>query len=162
MNRKWCFLPFALGIGAWFGLISSAVVATPRGTGETRVDVPRAIHHAKGKFEVAVKPESETRFSLSKVFGGGLVGTSKATMIGDTVANAYVALEKFEGELDGRKGSFLMLHRGFVTKADGMRLDIIIAPDSGTAELAGITGTLAIDIKGKEHFYDLAYSLPAK
>jgi hypothetical protein len=162
MNRKSFFLSCALGIGAVFGLISCATVPTPFGADAINVDVQSAIRHARGEFEVTVKPESDTRFALSKVFTGGLSGTSEATMIGDTVANAYVALEKFEGSLDGRKGGFLMLHRGYESRTDGMRLDIVIAPDSGTGELVGITGTLAIDIKGADHFYDLGYSLPAK
>jgi len=40
-------------------------------------------------------------------------------------------------------------------------LSITIVPDSGTGELAGISGSMAIRIeKGGAHFYDLEYTLP--
>ena len=38
---------------------------------------------------------------------------------------------------------------------------MIIAPDSGTGALQGITGTFEIKIEGGAHLYDLAYTLPA-
>jgi hypothetical protein len=162
MNRKSILLFGLIWIGAGLSLMSSGVIAGPSLANRNDAAVQNEVRHAKGKFEVTMTPESETRFALSKVFTGDLAGTSQATMIGDKVAVAYVALEKFEGELGGHKGSFLMLHRAYLSKAEGMRLDIVIAPDSGTGDLAGITGTLVIDIKGEDHFYDLAYSLPVK
>ena len=44
-------------------------------------------------------------------------------------------------------------------KAD---LQVIVAPDSGTGGLEGITGTLTIRMEGGKHYYDLAYTLPAQ
>jgi len=44
----------------------------------------------------------------------------------------------------------------------GSDLSVAIVPDSGTGALAGITGTLAIDISDGRHFHDLAYALPAR
>lgn len=123
---------------------------------------PAVTRHARGSFTVEMKAESETRYALSKRFAGEMIGTGRATMVGDTTVNAYVALERFEGTLNGRRGGFVLLHRGWISKADGMRLDIVIAPDSGSGELVGISGSLVIEIKGKDHFYDLAYSLPAR
>ena len=35
-----------------------------------------------------------------------------------------------------------------------------MVPDSGTGDLAGIAGTLTIEIEGKAHFYRLEYTLP--
>jgi hypothetical protein len=41
-------------------------------------------------------------------------------------------------------------------------LSVTIVPDSGTGELAGIAGTLGIDIRDGQHFYDLEYTLGAE
>ena len=49
-----------------------------------------------------------------------------------------------------------------MSDAEGMNLDIMVAPNSGTGELKGIRGKLAIEIKGDKHFYDLTYSLPSQ
>jgi hypothetical protein len=40
-------------------------------------------------------------------------------------------------------------------------LSIHVVPDSGTGELAGLTGTLSINIVEGKHFYDFLYSFPA-
>ena len=54
----------------------------------------------------------------------------------------------------------MLLHRGTITKAGVSDLSVIIAPDSGTGALEGITGNFAIKIEGGAHHYDLAYTLP--
>jgi hypothetical protein len=80
-----------------------------------------------------------------------------ATLEGQS--GAYVALERVEGTLDGRHGSFALVHRGLVD--DGAQdLAIIVAPGSGAGELAGLAGTFHLTIEGGEHRYDLEYSLP--
>ena len=49
----------------------------------------------------------------------------------------------------------------FGTMADGkQQLTIVIVPHSGTGQLTGISGTLAIRIENGQHFYDIDYSLP--
>jgi len=40
------------------------------------------------------------------------------------------------------------------------QLVITVVPDSGTGDLAGITGTMTIDIKDGKHFYTFDYLLP--
>jgi hypothetical protein len=40
-------------------------------------------------------------------------------------------------------------------------LNIIVVPDSGTGELAGLAGTMKIRIEGGKHFYDFDYTLAA-
>ena len=52
--------------------------------------------------------------------------------------------------------------RGTIDKAGGADLSVIIAPDSGTGALEGISGSFAITIEGGVHRYDLAYTLPTK
>jgi hypothetical protein len=49
----------------------------------------------------------------------------------------------------------------FATMTRGTpRLDIIVVPDSGTGDLAGLGGTMKIIIaEGGKHFYELDYTL---
>jgi hypothetical protein len=39
-------------------------------------------------------------------------------------------------------------------------LTVKVVPDSATGELAGLSGSLAIDIVDKQHFYRFEYTLP--
>jgi hypothetical protein len=40
-------------------------------------------------------------------------------------------------------------------------LAVVVVPDSGTGELAGLAGTMAIVIEGGRHSSELDYTLPA-
>jgi Protein of unknown function (DUF3224) len=42
------------------------------------------------------------------------------------------------------------------------QLTVTVVPDSASGDLAGLTGTLAIDIVDGEHFYALDYALPGR
>ncbi|SEN53967.1 Protein of unknown function [Sphingomonas gellani] len=133
------------------------------------------MHHATGTFEIVMTPESQapaegdglptSRVGLLKTFAGPVTGTARGTMLAaGTPAPgkpaAYVAVDQFSGTVDGHSGGFVLLHRGTMSATGNAELSIIIAPDSGTGDLAGIAGTLAIEIKGGKHLYDLTYSLP--
>jgi hypothetical protein len=133
-------------------------------------------HHATGSFEVSMTPEAQnaappggiptSRLGLSKKFSGGLDGTTTGTMIAvgtpkPGAAAAYVAIDQFVGKLDGKSGGFVLVHRGTMTKAGSADLQVIVAPDSGTGELEGLTGTLNIRVEGGKHDYDFNYTLPA-
>jgi hypothetical protein len=129
-------------------------------------------HHATGAFEISMTPASPpehegrtatARMLLDKRYFGDLVGTGKGEMLSavtDTQGSAaYVAIERVGGILHGRKGSFVVHHNG--TRSGGAdRLSIDIVPDSGTEELTGISGKLAIKIIDGEHFYEVDYLLP--
>jgi len=41
------------------------------------------------------------------------------------------------------------------------RLTLTVVPDSGTGQLAGLTGAMTIDIVGGKHLYTFEYTLPA-
>ncbi len=127
---------------------------------------------AKGAFEVKLAPVTQTehaggttlgRFTLAKAFHGDLEGTGAGEMLtaGTSVAGSagYVAIERVEGALGGRQGSFVLQHSGSMAHG-GQSLTITVVPDSGTGELTGLAGTMQIDIEGKEHFYRFEYSLP--
>ena len=123
--------------------------------------------HATGTFEVTVTPQPADdsavgRMSLDKQFSGDLVGTSKGIMLamGTAVEGSagYVAMEQVTGNLHGRSGSFALQHSG--TMAHGaQQLSITVVPDSGTGELAGLSGQMAILISDGKHSYDFEYSL---
>lgn len=132
-------------------------------------------HHATGTFEVKITSEGDSpalegglptaRMGLAKTFSGGMTGTAIGTMLSAGVPKpgsfaAYVALDQFHGTVDGKAGGFLLLHRATMTKVGGGEFSVTIAEDSGTGALAGIQGTLAIEIKGGVHHYDLSYTLP--
>jgi hypothetical protein len=68
-------------------------------------------------------------------------------------------MEKVAGTLHGRRGTFALQHSGTMTRG-APQLTITVVPDSGTAELAGLTGKLSITIADGKHSYDFEYSLP--
>lgn len=105
------------------------------------------------------------RSSFTKEFQGDLTGTSTGEMLGamtDTKGSAgYVALERISGTLHGRAGSFVVVHRGLLNRG-ASSLIIEIVPDSGTGELAGISGQLSIEIVERQHYYTIEYTLAAE
>lgn len=132
-------------------------------------------HHASGSFEVKVtqqKPDNSAaetanlgRYSLEKQIHGDLEGTSSGEML--TVATdvknsaGYVAIERVNGTLQGRKGTFALQHSATMTRGTP-DLKISVVPDSGTGQLTGLSGTLNIKIVDGKHFYDFDYTLPAQ
>jgi hypothetical protein len=102
------------------------------------------------------------RMSIDKQFKGDLEATSRGQMLtGSTpIKNSagYVAIERVTGSLKGRKGSFILQHTGMMNRG-APSLVITIVPDSGTEQLEGIRGTMAIKIEGGKHSYDLNYTL---
>ena len=128
---------------------------------------------AKGTFEVKMTPVpadgkptlASGRLTAAKTFQGDLVGTSAGEMwTADTTVKGsagYVAIEKVDGTLNGRRGTFTLLHQGTMRGGGEFRLSIVVVPDSGTGELAGLAGTMNILIAGGTHSYTFDYTLPA-
>jgi hypothetical protein len=126
--------------------------------------------HATGTFEVKMTPQTAeegtdpgiARMLLDKQIHGDLEGTSKGQMLATGSAQssgAYVALERITGTLKGRAGSFVLQHSATMTR--GMpQMSITVAPDSGTGQLTGLTGTFTIKIDSGKHSYDFEYTLP--
>lgn len=124
--------------------------------------------HAKGPFTVTLTPQEcaadapVARMLLYKEFHGDLEAIAHGEMMAAheplTNAGVYVAIDRVTGTLHGRSGSFLMAHRG-IRNADGQELSIVIVAGSGTGQLTAITGTVGIEIVGKEHFYSVEYEL---
>jgi hypothetical protein len=112
--------------------------------------------------DAGVGDASIGRMALHKVFEGALAGEARGQMLATRTATpgsaGYVALDRFEGVLEGRQGGFSLQHSGTMDRG-GATLSITVVPDSGTGELAGLRGTLAIRIEDGAHFYDFDYSL---
>jgi hypothetical protein len=102
------------------------------------------------------------RLALDKTFRGPLAATSKGQMVGAFTAvkgsAGYVALERVTGTLDGKAGSFVLQHNGSMRRGVPTLL-VSVVPDSGTDELAGLSGTMQIVIEGKDHSYVFDYEI---
>ncbi|HEX2013342.1 MAG TPA: DUF6265 family protein [Roseateles sp.] len=126
----------------------------------------------RGEFDVKMAPQpgAEAQGQVpgrllvdKRFFGGPLEGTSQGQMLafraGVPGSAGYVAMELFKGTLAGRRGSFVLQHSGTMNRgAPGLVISVV--PDSGTEELAGLSGTMGIRIEGGKHYYDFDYSLP--
>lgn len=126
----------------------------------------------EGPFHVRMTPEPLAhaeaspllgRFRLDKRYEGVLDAVGRGEMLAARTAvegsAGYVAIEQVEGRLAGRHGSFVLQHSGVMER--GMkRLFLEVVPDSGTGELAGLSGRMGIDIAGGEHFYRFEFTLP--
>ncbi|MFJ3933743.1 DUF3224 domain-containing protein [Streptomyces sp. NPDC090029] len=90
--------------------------------------------------------------TMEKEFEGEVAGRSTtlftAAFDQSTATGTYLAMESFEGTLRGRAGSFNFAHAA-TTLGDGGRADefFVVAPGSGTGELAGISGTGGIKVE---------------
>ncbi|MGK5045361.1 DUF3224 domain-containing protein [Janthinobacterium sp. GB4P2] len=159
---------------SWSGLMLAAccLSVAPAGATSSAEGDHRMHAHATGSFSISMTPATAPqragrtslgRVLLDKVYAGDLVATATGQMLNGVTdtqgAAGYVAMEAITGVLQGREGSFVAQHAG--TMADGRQeLSIFIVPHSGTGQLTGISGTLAIRIVNGQHFYDIDYSLP--
>jgi len=127
---------------------------------------------AKGTFEVKLTPlafEGEAagsalgRMSIDKQIAGDLVGSSKGQMLsaftGSQGSAGYVAIERVEGALAGRAGSFVLQHNATMNRGVPS-LSVTVVPDSGTGALAGLAGDFKIIVADGKHSYEFSYALP--
>ena len=124
-----------------------------------------------GQFDVRISPEALSataqssglaRMSLDKRYHGALdasgVGEMLSARAGVAGSAGYVALERVEGTLDGRHGSFYLQHSGSMTRG-APSLSVTVVPDTGTGQLQGLSGSLAIRIEEGRHYYDFSYDI---
>lgn len=127
--------------------------------------------HATGTFEVKLLPQPLAnaeagplmgRLSISKTFNGDLQATSQGEMLSAQTevkgSAGYVAIECVTGTLQGRSGSFVLQHSGTMNRG-APQLTVSVVPDSGTGELAGISGTLSIQMADGKHSYAMDYEI---
>lgn len=92
--------------------------------------------------------------TMEKGYQGGVAGRSATlfTFAFDqgTGVGTYVAMESFEGSLNGRPGAFNFAHSATTLGTDRRDEFFVIVPTSGTGELAGITGSggMTVDADG--------------
>lgn len=129
---------------------------------------------ATGSFEVKLEPQtfegqpegsSLARMSIDKTLSGDLQATTRGQMLsamsGIEGSAGYVAIERVEGTLHGKQGSFVLLHRGVMNRG-APTLSVTVVPDSGTGELEGLSGDFDILIEDGSHRYSFVYSLPGE
>lgn len=131
------------------------------------------LNSANGPFDVKITPQALSsvaassglvRMSIDKRFHGTLDATSTGEMLAFRSATdgsaGYVALERVHGRLDGRSGSFALQHSSTMTRGVATQ-SIAVVPDSGTDELAGLSGQMVIDIATDgTHAYRFEFTLP--
>lgn len=120
---------------------------------------------AEGLFEVNLLPQNDEnpagRMLIDKTYSGDLVGTGIGQMISKRTTEGsavYYAIEEFSGQLNGKTGSFTLIHRGAMDK-ESQSLEVLILAGSGAGELSNISGTLQINQDNGTHSYLLDYEL---
>lgn len=124
---------------------------------------------AQGRFGVEMQPQGEPievdgvnlgRMSLVKKYEGDLDAVGEGEMLTTLTpvqgSAGYVAVERVTGRLNDREGSFVLQHTGVMDRG-AQALKIIVVPDSGTGDLAGLTGSCTIEVTDGEHRYALEY-----
>jgi Protein of unknown function (DUF3224) len=102
--------------------------------------------------------------TMQKTFTGAVEGRSATIFTSAfdpaTGTGTYVALESFEGSVDGHRGSFNFVHGASTSGEDRSHETFLIVPGSGTGALAAIAGTggIAVDAD-RTHRLWLDYSL---
>jgi hypothetical protein len=97
--------------------------------------------------------------TMEKRFEGDVEGRSATLFTSAFDASAgvgtYVAMESFEGSLDGRTGTFNFAHAATTTGSDRTDAFFVIVPGSGTGELTGIRGRgdLVVDAEGTHRIW---------
>jgi hypothetical protein len=136
----------------------------------------RMSQRATGPFDVKVvpqKPDTQIaraanlgRLTIDKRFHGDLEGISKGEMLATQTevkgSAGYVAMERVTGKLNGRSGSFVLLHSATMTRGTPAT-SITVVPDSGTGELKGISGKMSISVAPDgAHSYEFDFRFEAQ
>ncbi len=125
-----------------------------------------------GTFDVTLEPMDTyaegqngvtlARMSIDKTFHGELDASSSGEMLSAMTpvqgSAGYVAIEQVSGSLSGKSGAFVLQHFGTMN-AGSNTLVLEVTPGSGTGELTGLKGEMAIRNEAGQHFYDFDYEL---
>ncbi|TWF99182.1 DUF3224 domain-containing protein [Kitasatospora viridis] len=117
---------------------------TPAGVGPepaVATNLPVGVARMEKRFEGEVAGRSATLFT--------------AAYDQETGAGTYLAMESFEGELNGRAGAFNFVHSASTTGSDRLAEFFTIVPSSGTGGLSGIAGGggLAVEQDGTHRIW---------
>jgi hypothetical protein len=130
-------------------------------------------HRASGALDVKVTPQKPDtqiartanlgRLTIDKQFHGDLEASAKGEMLAaqsEVKGSAgYVALERVTGKLRGRAGSFVLQHSATM-KRGTPESTVTVVPDSGTGELAGLSGSMRIQVAADgSHSYQFEFTI---
>jgi len=158
-------------LGLFVGAGSTARTQTHPAEPNTAQKAAPMSKHATGTFDVKLAVQTDDkvgdptvgRMSIDKQFHGDLEATSKGQMLSTVTevkgSAGYVAIERVTGTLQGRAGSFSLQHNATMNRGVP-EMNIIVIPDSGTGQLAGLAGKLNIIITDGKHSYEFDYTLP--
>lgn len=131
-------------------------------------------YRVEGRFDITrtAEPPYDTnegatlgRSRFDKRFEGSLIASSVVHMIAamSSVKGSagYVAIERVDGTLDGRAGSFVLQHSGVMDRG-AASLSVTVVPDTATGALTGLRGHMSIDTSGGDHRYVFEYELPGE
>jgi hypothetical protein len=126
---------------------------------------------AAGTFEVkldGLEPYNQEagagigRQSIEKRYAGDLEATGRGEMISAATrakgSGAYVAFERVTGVLRGRRGSFTLQHCATLNRGVP-QLTVTVVPQSGSGELAGLSGEMEILVADGVHSYEFDYEI---
>jgi hypothetical protein len=149
-------------------LVIAVAIATPAAGGRKEKPSPM---RASGTFDVKLTPQALAdtaadktlgRMTIDKTYRGDLEGTANGEMLTALTSikgsAGYVAIERISGTLQGRKGAFVLQHTGTMIRG-AQSLTVTVVPDSGTGDLAGLSGKMDIKIDQGKHFYEFAYTI---
>jgi hypothetical protein len=114
---------------------------------------------ASARFDIELTPADGVlpgteRFDFTKTWTGDISGTSAGVMLsaGDPAAGTagYVALETFEGTVDGRQGTLVFQQFGSITKGSS-QLRYEVVPGSGSGELEALAGEVDLQVADGVH-----------
>jgi hypothetical protein len=149
-------------------LVVTVAIATPATAGRKENPSPM---RATGTFDVNLTPQALAdmaadkmlgRMRIDKTYRGELEGTASGEMLTALTSikdsAGYVAIERVSGTLHGRKGAFVLQHTGTMNRG-AQSLSVTVVPDSGTGDLAGLSGKMDIKIDQGKHSYEFAYTI---
>lgn len=163
------FRTATVALGLMLGAAAAADAQTAPPSAQATPQETAVTTRAAGPFEVRMAPLPTDaapvgRMSLDKTYRGDLEATARGEFLSAITAvegsAGYVAMETVTGTLHGRTGTFMLQHSGTMSRG-AQSLTITVVPDSGTGELAGLSGTMRIIMEGGKHTYELDYTLPA-
>jgi Protein of unknown function (DUF3224) len=111
-----------------------------------------------GQKSADVKTAKLTRADIKYTYTGALQGTSQLqflmSYVGDGTFGSFVGVEYFTGTLDGKNGTFTLIHNG-TFDAVGVKTAVSVVPNSGTGDLVGLSGAGRIDLVGQQESYPI-------
>lgn len=129
-----------------FSVVTMQPVSAEELSGKVGTALSTGVATMEKHFAGAIAGRSETLFTSAYDIGRG-IGT-------------YVAMESFEGTVDGHSGTFNFAHSATTDGTNRRDEFFVLVPGSGTAELAGIAGTggMTVEADGTHRIW-LDYTL---